>query len=151
MECKSSYYIVKLTLFRFRWVECQLNTLRECPPTLIEIRRTLAELPETLDDTYARILEKIPKRCRNIAHCTLQLLAVSHRPLTVEEVAEATAVDYENERFDPVLHRPWDPLYILKLCSGMVMSRLNRYYLSLWDSCNLKGKGTTSCDFRTSR
>jgi hypothetical protein len=107
-------------------VECQLSTLKECI-NLLEIRQALAELPETLDDTYARILEKIPKRYRKAAHCALQLLAVSQRPLTIEEVVEATAVDCENEQFDPVVHRPRDPLHILKLCSGLVMARPNAY------------------------
>ena len=108
-------------------MECQLGALKECI-NLLEIRRALAELPETLDDTYARILAKIPKRYRRVAHCALQLLAFSYRPLTVEEVAEATAVDYENDKFDPVLQRARDPLYILKLCCGLVMSRPNTYY-----------------------
>jgi enoyl reductase-like protein len=116
-------------------VECQLSALKECI-NLFEIRQALAELPETLDDTYARILEKIPKRYRKVAHSALQLLAVSYRPLTVEEVAEATAVDYENEKFDPVLQRPRDPFYILKVCSGLVMARPNTYVPSLCDRCN---------------
>lgn len=107
-------------------MECQLSALKECI-NLFEIRRALAELPETLDDTYARILKRIPEKYHKIAHCALQLLAVSIRPLTVEEVAEATAVDHENERFDPVLHRLRDPFYILKICSGLMMARSHTY------------------------
>jgi hypothetical protein len=108
-------------------VECQLNVLKECI-NLLEIRRALAELPETLDDTYARILDKIPKNYRNVAHIALQLLAVSFRPLTVEEVAAASAVDCKNELFDHVLQRPRNPYYIFKLCSGLVMVRPTSYY-----------------------
>jgi hypothetical protein len=109
-------------------VECQLSTLKDCF-NLFEIRRALAELPETLDDTYARILDKIPKRSCKIAHCALTILAVSLRPLTVEEVADATAVDYENEKFDPVLQRLRDPFSIIKICSGLIMVRSNTFIL----------------------
>jgi len=111
-------------------VECQLNALKECI-NLLEIRRALAELPETLDETYTRILMKIPKKYRRVAQAALQLLAVSFKPLTVEDVSEATAVDYENEKYDRVLQRPRDPCYILKVCSGLVMARPDKYYPSL--------------------
>jgi hypothetical protein len=107
-------------------VECQLTTLKECL-NLLEIRRALTELPETLDDTYARILKKIPTRYHKITRCVMQLLAVALKPLTVEEVAEAAAVDYENEKFDPILHRLRDPFHIVKICSGLLMSRPNSY------------------------
>ena len=117
-------------LYRFRWVECQLNALRNCI-NVLQIRRELKKLPKTLDDTYARILQMIPRNLRKVAHAALQLLAVSFRPLTVEEVAEATAVGYENEKFDPVLQKPRDPYYILKVCSGLVMARSDLYFLSL--------------------
>ncbi|KAI0278214.1 hypothetical protein BGY98DRAFT_1096891 [Russula aff. rugulosa BPL654] len=43
----------------FRWVYCQLDTLRRCMPS--SIRKSLNELPITLDDTYERILQCIPK------------------------------------------------------------------------------------------
>ena len=107
-------------------MECQLSALKECI-NLFEIRRALAELPETLDETYARILKKIPKKYHKTVHCALQMLAVSRRPLSVEEIAEAAIVDYESEQFDPILHRLRNPLYIVKICSGMVMIRLDEY------------------------
>ena len=44
---------------RFRWVFCQLETLRQCLPA--GVRVNLAELSETLDRTYERILSEIPK------------------------------------------------------------------------------------------
>ena len=111
-------------------MECQLNVLKGCI-NLLEIRRALASLPKTLDDTYARILQMIPENHRKVAHAVLQLLAVSFRPLTVEEVAEAIAVDYENEKFDPVLQRPRNPYYILKVCSSLIMARPDSHYPSL--------------------
>jgi hypothetical protein len=62
-----------------------------------------------LDDTYGRILDKAPKNYRNVVHVARQLLAVSFRPLTVEEVAMASAVDFKNEKFDHVLQQPCNP------------------------------------------
>jgi hypothetical protein len=50
---------------RFRWVFCQLETLRHCLPA--SVRRTLGELPESLDETYERILKEIKKPNRDHA------------------------------------------------------------------------------------
>src|SRR6267142_361989 len=49
---------------RFRWVFCQLDRLRRCfSPS---IRRILNELPATLDETYERTLQEIPKIKRSM-------------------------------------------------------------------------------------
>jgi sulfur transfer complex TusBCD TusB component (DsrH family) len=42
----------------FRWADCQLQAVKECK-NLRKLRATLSTLPTTLEDTYARILEKI--------------------------------------------------------------------------------------------
>ncbi|KAH9077552.1 hypothetical protein EDB83DRAFT_1490622 [Lactarius deliciosus] len=77
----------------FRWVFCQLDALRHCfPPNL---RRFLNELPETLDETYERILKGITKAQKDNAHRLLQCLTVAVRPLRVEELAELLAFDFE--------------------------------------------------------
>ena len=44
---------------RFRWTFCQLEVLRHCLPP--SIRGILDELPETLDETYERVLKNINK------------------------------------------------------------------------------------------
>ena len=54
----------------------------------------LKELPETLDETYERILRDINKANRNHAHRLLQCLTVAVRPLRVAELAEILAVDF---------------------------------------------------------
>jgi ankyrin repeat protein len=54
----------------------------------------LQELPETLDETYERILRDINKANRNHAHRLLQCLTVAVRPLRVAELAEVLAVDF---------------------------------------------------------
>ena len=71
---------------------CQLEILRHClPPSL---RNILAELPESLDETYERILQQIPKSNRVHAHRLLQCLTVALRPLCVEELAEVLAINF---------------------------------------------------------
>jgi hypothetical protein len=78
---------------RFRWVFCQLEVLRYCfPPS---VRQILEELPETLDETYERILRDINKANRGHAHRLLQCLTVAVRPLRVAELAEVLAVDFD--------------------------------------------------------
>src|SRR5438270_9701736 len=77
---------------RFRWVVCQLEVLCNCLK-LPALRQKLKELPETLDETYNRILLSIPENCHYEAHAVLQWLAYSRRPMNVAEVAEAIAVD----------------------------------------------------------
>jgi ankyrin repeat protein len=58
------------------------------------IRQTLDQLPETLDDTYARMLSQIPPVNRANAHRMLQCLMVAVRPLRVEELAELFAFEF---------------------------------------------------------
>jgi ankyrin repeat protein len=54
----------------------------------------LKELPETLDETYERILRDINKANWDHAHRLLQCLTVAVRPLRVAELAEVLAVDF---------------------------------------------------------
>jgi ankyrin repeat protein len=58
----------------------------------------LKELPETLDETYERILRDINKANRDHAHRLLQCLTVAIRPLHVAEIAEVLAVDFGTAR-----------------------------------------------------
>ena len=72
---------------------CQLDALRQCLPS--SLRRTLAELPESLDETYERIVKDIKKGNRVDAYRMLQCLAVAVRPLSVAELAEVLAFDFD--------------------------------------------------------
>src|SRR6266576_1103258 len=77
---------------RFRWAFCQLEALRHCLAP--GVRHMLKELPETLDETYERILRDINKANRDHAHRLLQCLTIAVRPLRVAELAEVLAVDF---------------------------------------------------------
>ena len=111
-------------LNRFRWVFCQLDALQHCfPPNL---RQYLNELPETLDETYERILKGINKAQRDNAHRLLQCLTVAVRPLRVEELAELLAFDFQasNEGGIPTLKEDWrwddQEAAILSTCSSLI-------------------------------
>ncbi len=77
---------------RFRWVFCQLEALRQCLAP--RVRHILEELPETLDETYERMLININKANWDHAHRLLQCLTIAVRPLHVAELAEVLAVDF---------------------------------------------------------
>ena len=73
---------------------CQLETLRHCLPP--SVRVTLEELPESLDETYERILKEMKKPNRRLAQRVLRCLVVAVRPLRVAELAEVLAVDFDD-------------------------------------------------------
>ena len=107
---------------RFRWAFCQLESLRHCfPPS---VRRTLDELPESLDETYERVLKGIKKQNRGHACRLLQCLVVAIRPLRIEELAEVLAVDFEDAEGTPKLKPDWrwddHEQALLTSCSSLI-------------------------------
>ena len=109
---------------RFRWVFCQLDALQHCfPPNL---RQYIDELPETLDETYERILKGINKAQKNNAHRLLQCLTVAVRPLLVEELAELLAFDFQASTAGgiPTFKEDWrwddQEEAILSTCSSLI-------------------------------
>ena len=113
-----------MLLYRFRWVFCQLDALRHCfPPNL---RQYLNELPETLDETYDRVLKGISKAQKNNAHRLLQCLTVAVRPLLVEELAELLVFDFQAMTAGgiPTLKEGWrwddQEEAILSTCSSLI-------------------------------
>ena len=54
------------------------------------------------------------------ARCVMQFLAVAFCPVSIDVVAEAVAVDCENEIFSPE-YRLQDPDDILEICSSLVV------------------------------
>ena len=105
---------------RFRWVYCQLDTLRRCMPS--SIRKALNELPITLDDTYERILRDIPKRNSNHARRLFQCIVAAIRPLRVEELAEIIAIEFDPNVANLVERwRPTNPEEaVLAACSSLI-------------------------------
>jgi ankyrin repeat protein len=101
-----------------------LDALRHCfPPNL---RQYLNGLPETLDETYERILKGINKAQKDNAHRLLQCLTVAVRPLLVEELAELLAFDFQTTTSGgvPTLKEDWrwddQEEAVLSTCSSLV-------------------------------
>jgi hypothetical protein len=102
-------------------VFCLLELLRQCfPPS---VRRTLEELPDSLDETYERMLREIGKPNQGHAHRLLQCLVVAVRPLEVKELAEVLAVDF-NTGGMPELNPAWrwedQEEAVMSACSSFV-------------------------------
>ena len=101
---------------------CQLETLRHCLPP--SVRHTLDELPESLDETYERVLEEIKKPNRDHARRLLQCLVAAIRPLRVEELAEVLAVDFDDAEGIPKLNPNWrwddEEQALLTSCSSLI-------------------------------
>lgn len=96
----SDVIVISPPTVSYLWVNLQLWRLRQCKPDTID--RTLEQLPEGLEATYADVLHTfspngspIP-RVRNV----LQFIAFARRPLTVNEVVDALSFDAEAQSFD---------------------------------------------------
>ena len=108
---------------RFRWVFCQLDTLRQCLPS--SVRPTLEQLPESLDETYKRIVVDIMKANKGQAYRMLQCLAVAVRPLSVAELAELLAFEFDATKGGvPKLNADWrwddHEQAVLSTCSSLI-------------------------------
>ena len=82
----------------------------------------MGSLPETLDETYDRILCKIdPLFKREVLHI-LQWLTCSLRPLSLHEVAEVVAFDVDSDEKFNDENRLAEPEDVLNICSSLVIS-----------------------------
>ena len=108
---------------RFRWVFCQLETLRHCLPQ--NVPRALSELPTSLDETYEHVLKEIVTANQHHAYRLLQCLTVASRPLRVEELAEILALDFDRTKEGiPELKEDWrwrdQQEAVLSTCSSLI-------------------------------
>ena len=105
-------------LNRFRWVQCQLESL-VLQKTPTAIRATLDAVPTTLEQTYCNILERIPKDDWLLAKRAFRWLAFSIRALEFKELCGAVIVDEETEMIDENA-RLLDPEELLQICSSLM-------------------------------
>jgi len=101
-------------------VYCQLEVLRRSFPPMI--RHALDDFPGSLDETYERVLLDIGVEKRQYAHRLFQCLAVSVRPLRVEELAEILAIQFDGAL--PTYNAHWRPENpqeaVLSACSSLI-------------------------------
>ena len=87
------------------------------------IRKALNKLPITLDDTYERMLQGIPKEKFEHASRLFQCMVAAVRPLRVEELAELFAIEFGCNNA-PKLVAGWRPEYaeeaLLSTCSTFI-------------------------------
>jgi ankyrin repeat protein len=108
---------------RFQWVFCQLETLRHAVQP--DIQGILKALPRTLDETYERMLKNINEKNRKHARRLLHCLAVSTRPLRVEELAEILTFDFDGAqggipKFDSGRRQKEQEEAVLSICSSLI-------------------------------
>ncbi len=87
------------------------------------IRRTLDELPMSLDETYERILLRMPRERQAYAQRLFQCLAEPIQPLRAEELAEVLAIQFDEGELPnyDVNWRQEDPEEaILSTCSSLI-------------------------------
>ncbi|KAJ6031839.1 hypothetical protein N7540_002571 [Penicillium herquei] len=79
---------------RFRWADFQIKRLEECR-TKSGILEALRTMPETLEEIYLSVIEKINSRPSDVkfAESLLSWLSFCARPLALEEVAEAAGLE----------------------------------------------------------
>ena len=102
---------------------CQLETLRRTVQP--NVRRILERLPKTLDETYERVLKNINVNNQTHARHLLHCLAVSVRPLRVEELAEILIFDFDVAKGSiPTFHPNRRPnnqeAAVLSICSSLI-------------------------------
>ena len=87
------------------------------------MRKQLAALPRGLYETYDRILQRIDEDYRSDVKIFLCWIAFSTRPMTLKELAETVAVDFDSEDYPVFLpaRRYQDPRDVLDKCSGLIL------------------------------
>ncbi|OBT83090.1 hypothetical protein VE02_08603 [Pseudogymnoascus sp. 03VT05] len=89
------------TILWFRWVVCQLDALKPLGRPKA-IRNALKSLPQTLDESYDRILLAIQsEEEKELIRRTFQFIIFAIRPMTMEEIAEAVVVEDSSTALDP--------------------------------------------------
>jgi len=94
--------------------------LRHCLPPFVQ------GVPETLDETYKRVLRDINKANREHAYHLLHCLTVAIRPLRVEELAEVLVVDFDSTHHGGILKLnpdwQWADQHqaVLSMCSSLI-------------------------------
>ncbi|KAJ3885655.1 hypothetical protein GG344DRAFT_58855, partial [Lentinula edodes] len=84
----------------FHWVDCQLRGVLKCT-TRQSVKRVLGKLPQDLQETYKKALERCreAENAEEAQHLLLWLL-YAYEPLTTEQISEILAVDLREQVID---------------------------------------------------
>ncbi|KAJ5651137.1 NACHT nucleoside triphosphatase [Penicillium longicatenatum] len=103
----------------FRYVECQFNALRRVK-NVDQLDKCLRTLPRDLDETYERILCSIHDDYVEDVRRVLAVLCISTRPLTVNELIDAHAVDLSDPPHLRRDGRSYDQDDLIDICLGLI-------------------------------
>ena len=101
-------------------MECQFKSLQSCPRSEYHLDHLLKSLPQSLDETYERMLCNIDSYLIEEARRILSLLCFATRPLTVYELIDGIAVDTTNTVGLSRKRRSQDANDIRGICSGLI-------------------------------
>jgi len=110
-------------IYRFRWVECQMDQLKKCH-RVVDVKEKLTFLPRTLNDTYKRILLGIPPDYSTLVARMFTWIIYAKHPLTIQELADAIVLTPGFTEIDPE-SRILNPEEIVELCASLL--KVNRY------------------------
>ena len=91
---------------------CNLRTGRD-------VLMALNDLPSTLNDTYAMLLQRIPSHDRKIACNAFMWLSFSIKRITLRQLAEAVVLE-ETDRDLNDDSRLTDPASVIDICRGLI-------------------------------
>ncbi|GKZ82270.1 hypothetical protein AnigIFM56816_007078 [Aspergillus niger] len=105
----------------FRWMDCQLQTLRRCA-TPQAVQKALKDLPKSLEEHYTMAISKLDESNRMSVKNLLRWVAFALLPLSLDEITSAIAINADRE------HTPFidedlellDPESFLDSCSSLV-------------------------------
>jgi hypothetical protein len=113
--CKCESYSQKN---RFRWVQCQLETLVD-QRTPKAVRKSLENIPQSLEKTYCDILLRIPESDQAIAKQVLLWLTFAVRTLQLDELCEAVIIEHDSATIDSE-DRLIYPTDLLRICRSLI-------------------------------
>ena len=101
-----------------------MRDLQRCPRSDDHLARLLNSLPQSLEETYERILRNVDSSSIEDAKRILSFLCFAPRPLTVKELIDGIAVEIESLRLN-VGRRFQNAGDIHEICSSLIDIDLN--------------------------
>ncbi|KAI2926300.1 hypothetical protein CBS63078_2226 [Aspergillus niger] len=105
----------------FRWMDCQLQTLRRCA-TPQAVQKALKNLPKSLEEHYTMAISKLDESNRMSVKNLLRWVAFALRPLSLDEVTSAIAINVDREHTPSIDEdlELLDPESFIDSCSSLV-------------------------------
>ena len=116
--------VTRLILFRFLMAVLQLNQI-ETERTATRVMKALKRMPSGLQHTYDMTIDRIRSQAKpdiELAFRVLQWLAYAKRPVLVEELQQALAVEWDEDEEPPRaldLDNVLDASSLLDVCAGL--------------------------------